>query len=273
MTDQEFLDNIVWLGSPNFWKGHNGQKAIAIVCHIAQGTLAGTDATFQDQAPNGDPNKAVSAHFAVGKDGTIHQYVSTDNSAWANGIVEPGNTMPAFFPHVDPNWFTISIEHEGFTGQGFSDLQYQSSRSLIGYLTRKFSIPVDGDHIIGHSRISPHSRPDCPGHTFPWLKLFADITEGSMFLGAPHGGATVFSHAGNNSIGQFSEVQIMTFANGVLWATPDDGWQVHAGLPHEMTDAQVRIYAKDIWGRANAPFVDNQAFPEAWLRSFVQLRP
>ena len=47
-----------------------------LIVHIMQGTLAGTDSWFRN------PDAQVSAHFGVGKTGTIYQWVDTANRAW-----------------------------------------------------------------------------------------------------------------------------------------------------------------------------------------------
>ena len=60
--------------SVNYRTGGN-TPALAII-HIMQGTLAGTDSWFRN------PAAEVSAHFGVGKDGTVIQWVDTSDTAW-----------------------------------------------------------------------------------------------------------------------------------------------------------------------------------------------
>src|SRR5207244_7199464 len=50
-----------------------------LIVHIMQGTLAGTDSWFRN------PDAQVSAHFGVGKTGTIYQWVDKANRAWHAG--------------------------------------------------------------------------------------------------------------------------------------------------------------------------------------------
>jgi hypothetical protein len=87
------LDGITWIGSPSHYNGRNGLTITHITLHIMVGHLAGTDSVFQH--PNG-----ASAHYGVGADGTIHQYVSEDNGSWSDANYTSNNS-------------TISIEHEG----------------------------------------------------------------------------------------------------------------------------------------------------------------
>lgn len=276
----------LWLPSPDFGyptatKGRNGFKPIAIVCHIAQGSETALDAEFSN------PNSDASSTYGSNRDGTIHQYVDDLDAAWANGITfSKGYNAYKSNLNIDwikncwdkqlsPNLFTISIEHEGTTGVPLTEAQYQGTLNLIKYLVRTYGIPVDANHIVGHYQIDSVTRPQCPGSAFPWVRLFADLRGDvtmANFLGAPHGGATEFSKAHGNVIGTYSQVLVMTFATGCLWASPDDNWVAHEGLPAAMTDDQVRAYAADIWLRGQAQFVPGQSIPEFWLKGLLSQR-
>lgn len=164
------MPDINWIGSPNFHRGRQGYKPLAIVCHVMDGTLVGTDAWFQN------PKSQVSAHYGVGKDGSIHQYVQEADEAWANGIVDhPTWAVLDQHPGVNPNLYTISIEHEGHSEDGLTEAQYQSSLWLQTEIVKRWGIPIDNNHIVGHNRIDGVNRPNCPGPKFPWARLFADL--------------------------------------------------------------------------------------------------
>lgn len=87
---------ITWIGSPYYTVGRGGHTIDHITLHIMAGTLAGTDAQFNI------PNLAnpASAHYGIGADGSIHQYVSENDTAWADG-----NALS--------NATGITIEHQG----------------------------------------------------------------------------------------------------------------------------------------------------------------
>lgn len=87
------MDGITWVGSPNHYNGRNGYAITHITLHIMVGHLAGTDSVFQ--RPSG-----ASAHYGIGADGTIHQYVSETDGSWSDANYASNNS-------------TISIEHEG----------------------------------------------------------------------------------------------------------------------------------------------------------------
>lgn len=87
------MNGITWIGSPNHYNGRNGLTITHITLHIMVGHLAGTDSVFR--YPNG-----ASAHYGIGADGTIHQYVSENDGSWSDSNYASNNS-------------TISIEHEG----------------------------------------------------------------------------------------------------------------------------------------------------------------
>lgn len=163
--------NIVWKGTPNFELYRRGYKPLAIINHIMCGTLTGTDDWFSRK------ESGVSAHFGVGKDGSIHQYVNELSTAWANGRESnPDNEWLSNFPKgINPNLWTISIEHEGYPEEGLTEEQTKATIELHKYLVQKWNIPIDTVHITGHFRIDSVSRKDCPGSKFPWDRLFKEL--------------------------------------------------------------------------------------------------
>jgi len=159
---------IEWKGSPNYFPGRHGSQVLAIVLHTMGGYLAGSDAWFAN------PNSQVSAHYGVGLDGTIHQYVDEMNSAWANGILEAGNTWP--YGTVNPNYRTISIETEdkALGATPVSDAQYASVLYLVQQIQTRWPNVVD---LMTHHVISPRSRVNCPGPRWVASGRMASIAE------------------------------------------------------------------------------------------------
>lgn len=88
------MDGIIWIGSPNHYNGRNGYAVTHITLHIMVGHLAGTDSVFLNA------NSQASAHYGIGADGTIHQYVSESDGSYSDANYASNNS-------------TISIEHEG----------------------------------------------------------------------------------------------------------------------------------------------------------------
>ena len=178
---------LTWVGSPNFGypagtPGRAGNQPIAIVYHVMEGSLAGTDSWFRN------PQSAVSAHFGVGVNGEIHQYVDVDDTAWANGIVQ-APTWSGLRPGVNPNLYTVSIEHEGRherDGQGDisafwvpTEPQYAATLALSRWLVESLQIEVNAEHLIPHSAINSVDRTYCPGPGFPFARLISDLSPAS----------------------------------------------------------------------------------------------
>lgn len=88
------MDGVKWIGSPNHYNGRNGYAVTHITLHIMVGHLAGTDSVFLN------PDSQASAHYGIGADGAIHQYVSENDGSYSDANFASNNS-------------TISIEHEG----------------------------------------------------------------------------------------------------------------------------------------------------------------
>jgi hypothetical protein len=160
--------DVEWIGSPNYWVGHGGYNVCGIVIHTMAGSLASCDSWFSRSASQ------VSSHFGIGLGGEQHQYVSLENSSWANGILEPGNKFPC--GHGSPNWKTITIETEdrGNSQQEVTAKQYEGVLAVASWAMSRYpSI----SWLLEHEDISPRSRPNCAGNRWaPHLgKLAAQL--------------------------------------------------------------------------------------------------
>lgn len=146
-----------WIGcaAGNFLKGRPaGFAPEAIVIHIIDGSLRGADLHFND------PASLVSAHYAVGKDGSIHQFVEESDTAFHAGVVV-NPTWQLLKPRVNPNFYTIGIEHEGRPDDAWGPAQYESSAELVAEVAARWSIPLTPDRVIQHRQI--RASKSCPG--------------------------------------------------------------------------------------------------------------
>ncbi len=154
-----------WIGAHplNFSQGRSGFKPEAIVIHVMDGSLAGTDSWFND------PRSRVSAHYGVGKEAQVHQYVKETDAAHHAGVVDQPR-WPLIKPRsngsgfINPNFYTIGVEHEGrgLDPEAWPQSQLETSAALVAEIARRWGIPIDADHIIPHHDIR-HSKPNCPG--------------------------------------------------------------------------------------------------------------
>lgn len=160
--------NIIDITSPNFNTGRKIYRPEAIVIHIMEGTLTGTDSWFKN------PQSKVSAHYGIGKNGETHRYVQESNTAWHAGrvnapswslIKSSGNVF------INPNYYTVGIEHEGNEDTDWTDAMYNASSTLIREISSRWNIPIDRKHVIGHHEI--YSVKTCPGHKVDLNKLIA----------------------------------------------------------------------------------------------------
>lgn len=171
---------VVWKGNEHTNSSNRGGIVpICIVNHISAGSMGSMDNWFT--TPN---NKKSSAHFGVAKDGRIHQYVKIERMAWANGLAMDNlraATAPIVFDKkINPNLYSVSIEHEGTDGD-LTEAQFQASVWLHHYIREYvkqvwgFVIPFDSYHVIGHFQIDKINKPNCPGPKFPWNRLYETL--------------------------------------------------------------------------------------------------
>ena len=136
--------------------------------HDSEETTDGTQWLFQD------PTYQASANYDVSTMGTVTQLIPTKDIAWdtANSSV---------YQH------SIGIEQEGYAVEGatwYTPREYKATATLVRYLAKRFGIPLDRAHILGHDNVPAGSNGGIasqhwdPGPYWNW-QLFMDL------LGAP----------------------------------------------------------------------------------------
>jgi hypothetical protein len=153
----------VGCAAANFRKGRSsGLKPEAIVIHIICGSLDSARSQFAD------PAAQVSAHYAVGRDGRVLQFVEEEDTAFHAGIVV-SPTWTGIKGGLNPNLYTIGIEHEGQQGDEWTDAQYQASAELVAEIAGRWQILLNPDHIVLHREI--RASKTCPGEKFDRTRL------------------------------------------------------------------------------------------------------
>ncbi|RLG70037.1 MAG: N-acetylmuramoyl-L-alanine amidase, partial [Candidatus Iainarchaeum archaeon] len=99
-----------FIKSPNFWKGRRGFKPEAIVIHITEGTASSTIDWFTRI------ESQVSSHYLIDRSGKVYQFVKEEDTAWHAGKVVQAS-WKLLKQGVNPNFYTIGIELEGFDDQ------------------------------------------------------------------------------------------------------------------------------------------------------------
>jgi AmpD protein len=163
------------LDSPNFGHRPSGACIDLLVIHsisLPPGQYGGQEvqALFTNQLDwDAHPyfsqirGLQVSSHFFIRRDGSLWQFVSTDDRAWHAGQSE-------YRGRPQCNDDSIGIELEGLEGDVFEDAQYEQLRRLSLDLLRHYPIA----HIAGHEHIAPGRKHD-PGAGFDWLRLKASV--------------------------------------------------------------------------------------------------
>jgi len=139
----------------NFTPG--GCKPVGVCIHIMEGNMRGTRSWFNN------PVSRASSHYGVSRTGEVWQFVKEEDVAWAQGGVrQPTARLVLDRPGINPNRYLISIEHEGFSNDVWSEPMKKASAELIRNICIRHIIPINRTHIIGHYEINSVSRPNCP---------------------------------------------------------------------------------------------------------------
>ena len=101
----------------------------------------------------------VSSHFLIRRDGTLFQFVSSNQRAWHAGVSQWQGREKC-------NDFSIGIELEGTDDNAFDPEQYQVLNALIAAIKNHYPIR----EIVGHSDIAPGRKTD-PGLFFDWSQI------------------------------------------------------------------------------------------------------
>ncbi|NGO69921.1 N-acetylmuramoyl-L-alanine amidase [Streptomyces sp. SB3404] len=152
------------------------QKIDYIVVHDTEATYETTLKLVQDPT-------YVSWNYTLrSSDGHIAQHVRAKDTAWHAG-----------------NWYvnakSVGLEHEGFLTDPdawYTEAMYRSSARLVTYLSRRYDIPLDRQHILGHDNVPGPVGTSIPGmHTDPgpywdWQHYFALLGKPFTPKAGPH---------------------------------------------------------------------------------------
>lgn len=131
-----------------------------IIIHVTQGSWSSAINWFRDS------RAGVSAHYTVrSSDGHIGQSVQENDIGYHAG-------------NWSYNQTSIGIEHEGYVSNSswFTENMYRSSARLTAYLCKKYRIPIDRSHIIGHNQVPGATHTD-PGGYWNWTKYISYVQQ------------------------------------------------------------------------------------------------
>ncbi|MER7072895.1 N-acetylmuramoyl-L-alanine amidase [Terrabacter sp. NPDC000476] len=149
----------------------NRPRAPKITNIVIHNTEASYDTTLKLVT---DPTYLAWQYSLRSSDGHIAQHIEAKDVGWHAG-----------------NWYvnahSIGLEHEGFAATGaewFSEPMYRSSARLVKYLAKRYDIPLDSQHIVGHDQVPGVTPANVagmhwdPGPYWDWEHYFS-------LLGAP----------------------------------------------------------------------------------------
>ncbi|MFE1952042.1 N-acetylmuramoyl-L-alanine amidase [Streptomyces sp. NPDC059524] len=179
-----------WIPAPyeEFGDGDYGNHDLAdrpkdqsidyIVIHDTEATWEQTLKLVQDKT-------YLAWHYSLrSTDGHIVQSVKAKDVGWHAG-----------------NWYvnakSVGLEHEGFLAQPdswYTEAMYRSSARLVKYLSKRYDIPLDRQHILGHDTVPgptggtiPQMHTD-PGPYWDWAHYFALLGKPFHPTAGPNGG-------------------------------------------------------------------------------------
>jgi hypothetical protein len=113
-----------------------------VVVHETEGSFDSTISWFRN------PKARAAAHYVVGRDGRIAHMVPNDHPAW-----HAGNSYV--------NAHSIGVENEGIVeiDGTVTDAEYRASARLVAALLKRYRLPADRAHVIGHDQVpDPYHR-------------------------------------------------------------------------------------------------------------------
>ncbi|GGV29549.1 N-acetylmuramoyl-L-alanine amidase [Streptomyces spectabilis] len=173
---EEFGDNDYGNHDKADRPGSQGIKYIVV--HDTEGRWEGVLKLVQDPT-------YVSWHYTLrSSDGHVAQHVRTKDVAWHAG-----------------NWYvnskSVGLEHEGFLtapDTWYTEAMYRSSARLVKYLAKRYDIPLDRQHVLGHDTVPGTTAATIRGmHTDPgpywdWQHYFELLGKPLHRTAGPKGG-------------------------------------------------------------------------------------
>ncbi|MBK9021467.1 MAG: N-acetylmuramoyl-L-alanine amidase [Sulfuritalea sp.] len=143
---------VQWVPSPNF---DQRRPNFVILHQTTNDNVAKALATLTD------PQRKVSAHYLIGRDGAVLQLVDEAARAWHAGESRWGAMG-------DLNSASIGIELDNTGEEAFAEPQIAALLVLLGDLRERYRIPAE--NVLAHGDVAPTRKVD-PSRLFPWRRL------------------------------------------------------------------------------------------------------
>ena len=141
-----------WRPSPNF----DARRPNFVIIHATS-----DDTAEQALRTLTDPQRKVSAHYVIGRDGVIYQLVDERERAWHAGESKWG-------ADTDLNSASLGIELDNNGDEPFPDVQIAALLTLLKGMQERHRIPAA--NFLAHGDVAPRRKVD-PSRYFPWATL------------------------------------------------------------------------------------------------------
>ncbi len=142
--------------SPNFGERRGAARPSLVVLHYT--AMDSAEAAIERLC---DPVAEVSAHYLIGRDGSLASLVDEEMRAWHAG----GGSWGAI-DDVNSHSVGIELDNDGF--QPFAEPLMRRLEALLGEILTRWSIRPEG--VIAHSDMALGRKID-PGLRFDWRRL------------------------------------------------------------------------------------------------------
>lgn len=161
-----------------------------VMIHFASDALANPENPHNVQAVYDVFAKArVGAHYYIARDGTAYRFIPETRKAHhagpgqLAGFTEVSNNMNGYSIGIELAAVGSAEEMKKFFGmdaatyaripeadRGYTAQQYATLALLLDEITRRYDIPFDRRHIVGHDEYAPQQKTD-PGTLFDWGRI------------------------------------------------------------------------------------------------------
>lgn len=147
---------LIWHPSPNCGPRRDNARPDLIVIHYT--AMGSAQAALERLC---DPEAEVSAHYLIGRCGSVWQMVDEAERAWHAGAGQWGAVC-------DVNSRSVGIELDNRGDHPFAEPQMRALEALLPGIMSRWGIPPE--RVIGHSDMAPARKID-PGPRFDWRRL------------------------------------------------------------------------------------------------------
>jgi hypothetical protein len=164
-----------WIPAVGFtpWGKSYPRDVVFVVLHHSGGAAAG-------DIPTLTTGGQVSCHKYVTRDGRRYQFVRDDDIAWTCGVRPEYERNPHPMGSRwtgDENRPSFNIEMENNGSAPFTDAQYEAAADWTADWIRRYGVPFDRQHILGHRELTTHIQHQDPNDNWNWNRYMVMVRD------------------------------------------------------------------------------------------------